>query len=74
MAGKTFPKVIDTGMWDTYKENLKYAIKMLEENNIIGLIEPISEFGIPDYFLNSFIKGTIYSNFTYFKQPSQIVY
>ena len=60
MAGKTFPKVIDTGMWDTYKENLKYAIKMLEENNIIGLIEPISPAGVADYFMNSFTKGKLF--------------
>lgn len=63
MAGKIVSKMTDTGMWDNYKENLQYAVEILEEKHIIGLIEPISIFGIPDYFLDTFIKGKIYSNF-----------
>ncbi len=60
MAGKTFSKIIDTGMWDIYKENLQYAVGILEEKNIIGLIEPISPAGVSDYFMNSFTKGKLF--------------
>lgn len=61
MAGKTFSKIIDTGMWDVYKENLQYAVEFLEGKNIIGLIEPISPAGVTNYFMNSFTKGNINS-------------
>lgn len=38
----------------TYISNLKYAGRMLEENNIIGLIEPINNYSLPNYFLSNY--------------------
>ena len=59
MSGKNFFGIVDVAMHDVYKENLEYAVKVLEENGIVGLIEPISEFAVPNYYMNSFTKGTI---------------
>lgn len=45
----------------TYKSNLSLAAKMLSEHNIIGVIEPINKYSVPNYFLNDYQKGkTIY--------------
>lgn len=41
----------------TYRTNLMYASKILEQEQIVGLIEPISPFALPNYFMNSFDKG-----------------
>lgn len=41
MSGKKFSSFVDEAMSDVYKENLTYAAKVLEENGIVGLIEPI---------------------------------
>lgn len=57
MSGKNFFGIVDVAMHDVYKENLEYAAKVLEENGIIGLIEPICEFAVPNYYMNSFTKA-----------------
>lgn len=57
MSGKCFSGIVDTAMSDVYLENLKYATEKLSENGIVGLIEPISPQGIPNYFMNSFKTG-----------------
>lgn len=41
----------------TYVNNLKFANKLFEENDIIGLIEPINSYSLPGYYLNNFHKG-----------------
>jgi hydroxypyruvate isomerase len=41
----------------TYEENLKFAAKELEANNIIGVIEPINKYAVPGYYLNSYDRG-----------------
>lgn len=41
-----------------YKNNLKYAVKLLEKENITGLIEPINNYSIPSYYMNSYSKGS----------------
>ncbi|XP_017785523.1 PREDICTED: putative hydroxypyruvate isomerase [Nicrophorus vespilloides] len=41
-----------------YIENLRMAAKMLEANNIMGVIEPINNHTVPDYYLNSYEKAT----------------
>lgn len=38
----------------TYERNLRSAIALLEPAGICGLIEPISQYGVPDYYLNSY--------------------
>ncbi|KAG4068378.1 hypothetical protein HA402_007898 [Bradysia odoriphaga] len=38
----------------TYLKNLKYAASVLSAENITGIIEPISKYGVPGYYLNSY--------------------
>ena len=57
MAGKKFSGIVDTAMDDVYKDNLEYAAKVFKEKGLIGLIEPISDIVIPNYFMNSVSKG-----------------
>ncbi|XP_057651332.1 putative hydroxypyruvate isomerase [Diorhabda carinulata] len=40
-----------------YESNLRYAAKMLEKENLIGLIEPINKYSIPNYYMNSYDKA-----------------
>lgn len=39
------------------EENLKTAVGLLQQNEIIGLIEPINNYSVPKYFLNNYDKG-----------------
>lgn len=57
MAGKKFAGIVDTAMDDVYKDNLEYASRIFQEKGLIGLIEPISDAVIPNYFMNSFSKA-----------------
>lgn len=43
--------------WDTYEKNLKYAADVLKNENIVGVIEPINQYSVPNYFLSDFHKG-----------------
>jgi len=54
MSGKSLPGIIDTAMGDVYKENIMYAAGCLEKHGIVGLIEPISQHVVPNYYMNSF--------------------
>ncbi|XP_055387841.1 putative hydroxypyruvate isomerase [Condylostylus longicornis] len=38
----------------TYIKNLKFAVEHLEKEKILGLIEPINGYAVPDYFLNNY--------------------
>lgn len=40
-----------------YENNLKYAVNLLEKENIIGLIEPINKYSVPNYYMNCYNKG-----------------
>lgn len=42
---------------DTYINNLKSAVKILESKNMIGLIEPINNYSVPDYYMNCYDKA-----------------
>ena len=42
---------------DTLRKNLAVAIPLLEEAKVVGLIEPINPYSVPEYFLNSFELG-----------------
>lgn len=44
---------------DTYEKNLKWAVKILEEEHIVGVIEPICSYGVPGYYLDNFERGKI---------------
>uniref|UniRef100_A0A1B0D072 Xylose isomerase-like TIM barrel domain-containing protein n=1 Tax=Phlebotomus papatasi TaxID=29031 RepID=A0A1B0D072_PHLPP len=54
MAGKVSEPTEDNH--EAYVENLKYAVKILEKENIVGLIEPINRYAVPGYYLNSYEK------------------
>lgn len=40
-----------------YENNLRVAVSLLENENILGLIEPINRYSIPNYYMNSYEKG-----------------
>lgn len=62
MAGKVvLPCIADNHM--TYKKNLRMAVKLLEKENIIGVIEPINKYAVPDYYLNNYEFGKIRASF-----------
>ena len=56
MAG-TVEGEVSTEHDTTYVKNLKYAVELLEKENLIGLIEPINQYSVPKYYLNSYDKG-----------------
>jgi hydroxypyruvate isomerase len=43
--------------WSVYEKNIKYATSLLAQNEIVGLIEPINNRSVPQYFMNSYDKG-----------------
>lgn len=60
MAGKVSTEVTDAHH-QTYERNLRYAVSVLEPLGIVGLIEPICVYGVPDYYLNNYERGTLVS-------------
>lgn len=55
MAGKL--EQISQNNWDTYENNLNYAADVLRAENLLGVIEPINQYSVPQYFLSDFGKG-----------------
>ena len=55
MSGKPSPD--NPASESTLIENLRNSIKLLEDSNIVGLIEPINNVSVPGYFLNNFEMG-----------------
>ncbi|XP_035452835.2 putative hydroxypyruvate isomerase [Spodoptera frugiperda] len=43
--------------WETYENNLKYAAGVLKNENLLGVIEPINQYSVPNYFLSDFNKA-----------------
>lgn len=43
--------------WQTYENNLKYAAGVLKSENLLGVIEPINQYSVPNYFLSDFKKA-----------------
>ena len=52
MSGKITENV--TASTQVLKDNLKKALPLLEKAGIVGLIEPINPYWVPNYFLNDF--------------------
>ncbi|XP_018335279.1 putative hydroxypyruvate isomerase [Agrilus planipennis] len=42
---------------ETFESNIRYAADILEKNNIVGLLEPINKYSVPNYYMNSFPKA-----------------
>lgn len=56
MAGKVEENV--SAIHDSvYENNLRYAVELLEKENIVGVIEPINKYSIPHYYMNCYDKG-----------------
>ncbi|GAB6022284.1 hypothetical protein CHUAL_006410 [Chamberlinius hualienensis] len=60
MAGKSNPNIVDDAMGPVYLDNLLYAVERLQQEDIVGLIEPINPVTIPGYFLNNFDQALNY--------------
>lgn len=56
MAGKVIGSVTQQHH-DTYEKNLRYAADVLAPEGIVGVIEPICVYGVPDYYLNNYARG-----------------
>ena len=57
MAGKVTNKENMKDAKATFISNLKMASEKLKKEGLIGLIEPINKFDVPDYFLNDFYQA-----------------
>lgn len=42
-----------------FPRNLQFAADQLESTGIIGVIEPINNYSVPGYYLNSYDKGVM---------------
>ncbi|XP_034948764.1 putative hydroxypyruvate isomerase isoform X2 [Chelonus insularis] len=40
-----------------YESNLRYAVEKFKTENILGLIEPINSYSVPNYYLNCYEKA-----------------
>lgn len=40
-----------------YESNLRFAVERFQAEGILGIIEPINNYSVPNYYLNSFDKG-----------------
>lgn len=47
----------------TYESNIRYATSLLASHNIIGLIEPINNHSVPNYYMNSYERGECKNSF-----------
>ena len=57
MAGKLAENVTKQQAQATFVENLKYAADKLYTHGIVGLVEPISSFSVPDYVVNTSVEA-----------------
>ncbi|XP_013186263.2 putative hydroxypyruvate isomerase [Amyelois transitella] len=55
MAGKL--DNVNLSNWETYENNLKYAAGELARVNLLGVIEPINQHSVPQYFMSDFGKA-----------------
>lgn len=62
MAGKLLESPVKENN-DVYEKNLKWAAKILEQEHIVGVIEPICSYGVPGYYLNSYERGIFLFNY-----------
>ncbi|KAG5893635.1 hypothetical protein JTB14_015074 [Gonioctena quinquepunctata] len=56
MAGAV-DSAVTTSHDEAYENNLRYAAQLLEREDILGLIEPINKYSIPNYYMNSYDKA-----------------
>lgn len=45
---------------EVYKCNLQHAVNIFEKEQLLGLIEPINTYSVPNYYLNSYEKALIF--------------
>ncbi|KAL3267747.1 hypothetical protein HHI36_006874 [Cryptolaemus montrouzieri] len=56
MSGKLTDEVTKAND-EVYEKNLKYAVKLLEKDNILAIIEPINSYSVPNYYMNSYQRA-----------------
>jgi len=57
MSGKDAKHISDPSVFVVMEDNLRHASKRLEQEGILGVIEPINKYDVPDYILNDFDKA-----------------
>ncbi|KAJ8923484.1 hypothetical protein NQ315_010062 [Exocentrus adspersus] len=57
MAGRVDEGNITAAHDLAYENNLRYAVGLLEKENILGVIEPINKYSIPNYYMNCYDKA-----------------
>lgn len=72
MGGKLLSPPTDENH-KAYIKNLQYAAKKFEQENIIGLIEPINKYSVPGYYLNNYEKG-IFMMFQFLRHSNLIFF
>lgn len=65
MAGKVAKKAKSN--YETYEANLRYAESKFQSEGIIGLIEPLNKYSVPEYFMSSYDKGIFFHRVFNFK-------
>lgn len=59
--------------YKVYQSNLKYAANELKQSKLMGVIEPINNYSVPSYFMNSYSMGKhVSSKWIYFNAISKI--
>lgn len=54
MSGKANVSVENN---EAYEKNLRWAVNLLEKENIVGLIEPINKYSVPGYYMNCYDRA-----------------
>jgi hydroxypyruvate isomerase len=57
MSGKDKRHISEPAVFAVMEENLRHAAIRLQQEGILGVIEPINKFDVPDYILNDFDKA-----------------
>lgn len=63
MSGKLSGAENSKGVLETLENNLRLALPELQQRGIVGLIEPINNFTVPNYVLSDFDAGDLSTAF-----------
>jgi len=57
MSGKDVKQIRDDAVFSVMEDNFRHAAKRLQEEGIVGVIEPINKYDVPEYVLNDFDRA-----------------
>lgn len=57
MSGSIKDRLTRDDQLKCYKENMRLAAEKLARHNIVGVIEPINKYSVPNYFMNNYDDG-----------------